>query len=69
MTNLELESIFSQVKNSKNLQNEVLINFMDKISVEFENTKQKLIEQTYQIDKLEEMYNILLKEYQSRINE
>jgi len=69
MTNLELESIFLQVKNSKNLQNEVLINFMDKISVEFEITKQKLIEQTYQIDKLEEMYNILLKEYQSRINE
>jgi hypothetical protein len=69
MTKLEFESILSQLTNLKNLPNNVLVSFMDKITTDFESTKQKVIEQTYHIDKLEETYNIILKEYQNRGND
>jgi hypothetical protein len=69
MTKIEFESILSQMSNLKNLPNNVLVSFMDKITVDFELTKQKVIEQTYYIDKLEETYNFILKEYQNRGND
>lgn len=69
MTKIEFESILSQMNNLKNLPNNVLVSFMDKITADFELTKQKVIEQTYYIDKLEETYNFILKEYQNRGND
>lgn len=69
MTKIEFESILSQMSNLKNLPNNVLVSFMDKITADFELTKQKVIEQTYYIDKLEETYNFILKEYQNRGND
>jgi hypothetical protein len=39
---------------------------MDKLSVEFEITKQNIINTTIYLDKLEELYNNTLKEYQTR---
>lgn len=69
MTKIELDSIVSQKNNFKNLPNNSLVELMDKLTSEFETTKQNIIELTYHIDKVEELYNIVLKEYQNRVNE
>jgi hypothetical protein len=69
MTKIELDSIVSQKNNFKNLPNNSLVELMDKLTSEFEMTKKNIIELTYHIDKVEEMYNLILKEYQNRVNE
>ena len=69
MTKLELENIVSQKSNLKNLPNTVLVNFLQKLSDEFEVTKQDIINKTHHLDKIEDLYNITLKEYQLRGNE
>jgi hypothetical protein len=42
---------------------------MDVVTEDFETTKSNLISMSYYLDKLEELYNSMLKEYQSRNNE
>lgn len=69
MTKLELENIVSQKSNLKNLPNTVLVNFLQKLNDEFEVTKQDIINKTLYLDKVEDLYNITLKEYQLRGNE
>ena len=69
MTKIELESIISQRSNLKNLPNATLVEFMDKLTSDFEVTKQNLINLTLHLDKVEEIYNFILKEYQNRVNE
>jgi len=69
MTKLELENIVSQMTNLKNLPNTLIIDSLDKLTEEFEVTKQTLINLTLHLDKIEELYNITLKEYQNRVNE
>jgi hypothetical protein len=69
MTKIELESIITQKSNFKNLPNNVLIDYLDKLSTEFEITKQRIIDGTLHLDKVEEIYNFILKEYQNRGNE
>ena len=69
MTKLELENIVSQKSNLKNLPNTVLVNFLQKLNEEFEVTKQDIINKTLHLDKIEDLYNITLKEYQLRGNE
>jgi hypothetical protein len=69
MTKLELENIVSQKSNLKNLPNTVLVNFLQKLNDEFEVTKQDIINKTHHLDKVEDLYNITLKEYQLRGNE
>jgi uncharacterized protein YbaP (TraB family) len=66
MTKLELETIVSQLPNLKNLPNNVLINFMDLLTTDFEDTKKKILESTYHLDNVEEYYNIIIKEYENR---
>ena len=53
----------------KNLPNTVLVNFLQKLSDEFEITKQDIINKTHHLDKVEDLYNTTLKEYQLRGNE
>jgi hypothetical protein len=60
------EKIISEHKDLKNLPNSVLIEHMDVLSESFENTKQNIINLTYYLDKVEELYNATLIEYQSR---
>jgi hypothetical protein len=60
------EKIISEHKDLKNLPNSVLIEHMDVLSESFENTKQNIINLTYYLDKVEELYNTTLIEYQSR---
>jgi len=66
MIKQELENIIIEQQNLKNLPNTKLVEFMDKLSVEFEITKQNIINTTIYLDKLEELYNNTLKEYQTR---
>lgn len=62
----QLENIISQQSNLKNLPNAELILFMDLLTEDFETTKQNIINSTFYLDKIEELYNATLKEYQLR---
>jgi hypothetical protein len=65
----ELENIINEQPNLTNLPNQKLIEFMDLLSSDFEDTKQNIINSTIYLDKLEELYNNTLKIYQERSNE
>jgi len=69
MTKENFDSILAEQKNIKNIPNSKLIEYMDIITEDFETTKSNLINMSYYLDKLEELYNSMLKEYQSRNNE
>ncbi len=66
MTKIEIESIISQKGNLKNLPNATLVEYMDKLTNEFEITKQNIISFTLHLDKVEQIYNIILSEYKNR---
>lgn len=61
------EKIINEHKDLKNLPNSVLVEHMDILSESFETTKQNIINLTYFLDKVEEIYNLTLNEYQSRV--
>jgi hypothetical protein len=46
--------------------NDNLIMMMDILSLEFEEVKKNLISMTFHLDKVEELYNNSLKEFQNR---
>jgi polyhydroxyalkanoate synthesis regulator phasin len=62
-----LEEILEEVKNKKNLPNKKIVEIMDSLTEEYEMTKKNIISLTYHFDKIEEAYNSLLDEYQSRV--
>ena len=62
----EFNKIIEEQKDLKNLPNNNLIMMMDILSLEFEEVKKNIISMTYHLDKLEELYDNSLKEYQSR---
>ena len=64
----ELENIISEQKNLKNLSNNSLVEFMDLLSSDFEVTKNNIIHQTFYLDKIEGLYNNILKIYEERKN-
>ena len=66
MKSEEFEQILNEQSNLKNLPNSSLASFMDLITEDFEITKQSIINQTLYLDKLEELYNNILKVYQDR---
>ena len=53
-------------KDAVNVPNNRLEQTMDKLAEEFENTKQNILGLTVYLDKVEELYNTILKEYQNR---
>lgn len=61
------EKIINEHKDIKNLPNSVLVEHMDILSESFETTKQNIINLTFFLDKVEELYNLTLNEYQSRV--
>jgi hypothetical protein len=63
---LESVKIVEIVKDYKSRPNKDLTLAMDFIQKDFELTKETIIKLTNHLDKLENTYNILLKEYQSR---
>lgn len=68
MTKEEFENILKESGDLKNQPNSKLIEFMDLLTTDFEMTKKNIISLTLYMDKVEELYNNLLKEYQLRNN-
>lgn len=66
MTPDEILKVTEEVKGMQNLPNSRLIEIMDVLSVEFEITKQNIIDLTFYFDNIELLYNTVLKEYQKR---
>ena len=66
MTQEQLIKIIEEQKDLKNLPNSNLIQMMDLLSLEFEDVKKNLISMTFHFDKVEELYNNSLKEFQNR---
>jgi hypothetical protein len=66
MNKEEFENIIKELGDSKNLPNSKLIEIMDKLTNDFDLTKNSIIGLTVYLDSVEELYNRTLKEYQSR---
>ena len=62
----EFENILKLQSDLKDQPNSKLIEVMDILSTEFDLTKENIINLTIYLDKLEELYNNTLKEFQSR---
>jgi hypothetical protein len=68
MTNENFEKILEELTNIKNQPNSKLVEIMDVLSSEFDVTKTNIINMTVYLDKLEELYNKTLSEYELRNN-
>jgi hypothetical protein len=66
MVKEEFENIVKELGDLKNIPNTKLIEIMDKLTTDFEVTKNNIIGLTVYLDSVEELYNKALKEYQSR---
>ena len=66
MTKEEFENIVKLQSNLKEQPNTKLIEVMDNLTSVFDLTKENIISLTVYLDKIEELYNNTLKEYQSR---
>lgn len=64
----ESNKVVQIIKEHKNCSNKDLIFAMDFIKDDFNLTKENIIKLTHHLDKLENGYNLLLKEYQERNN-
>lgn len=62
------EKVLKIIKEYKSSPNKDLTFAMDFIQEDFSNTKESLIKLTHHLDKLENTYNLLLKEYKLRTN-
>ena len=60
------EKVLKIVKDYKSQSNKDLIFAMDFIQDDFTNTKETLVKLTHHLDKLENTYNLILKEYEKR---
>lgn len=68
MTREQLDEIVKEQSNLNNLPNNTLVKFMDLLSEDFELTKKNIIAGTIWLDKVEMLYNNILKEYNERGN-
>ena len=66
MNKEEFENIIKLQGDLKDQPNSKLIEVMDKLTTEFDLTKDTIIKSTLYLDKVEELYNNVLNEYQSR---
>lgn len=64
----QFEEIIGEISNLKDLPNTKLVEYMDLLSSDFEITKEIIIKNTIYLDKVEEIYNRVLKVYQERNN-
>lgn len=62
----KLEEITKNQTELKDLPNAKLVEMLDFLSQEFDDTKDHLINMTYYLDNIELMYNNILKEHESR---
>ena len=66
MNKEEFENIVKLQKELKDQPNSKLIEVMDTLSTEFDMLKENIINSTLYLDKVEELYNNVLKEIESR---
>ena len=66
MTQEEFKVFREVAKDAKNVPNQTLEQVMDQLADEFETTKQNILGLSVYLDKVEELYNSILKEYQNR---
>jgi flagellar motor switch protein FliG len=66
MTQEEFKVLMEVAKDVKNVPNNRLEQTMDQLATEFETTKQNILGLSFYLDKIEELYNKILKEYQER---
>jgi hypothetical protein len=63
---MEQEKILDIIKDYKNKSNKDLITAMNHLSEDFEFTKNSILKFSEHLDKLENTYNLLLKEFNNR---
>jgi len=68
MKNEKFEEIINGITNLNDLPNNKLVEYLDLLSSDFEMTKESIIKSTLYLDKIEEIYNRVLKVYQERNN-
>ena len=69
MDNMDkIENIIEFSKDLKNKTNAEIIQTLDTLNEEFNFTKNVVINLTHNLDKIEELYTIILKEYNTRQN-
>ena len=66
MDNTQVNKILESQKILNDLPNSELVNQMDILSQEHERVRDLIIQQTVYLDKLEELYNNIMKVYQQR---
>jgi hypothetical protein len=68
MKDEKFKEILDSQLNLKDLPNTKLVEYMDLLSSDFESTKESIIKSTLYLDKVEELYDRVLKVYQERNN-
>jgi DNA-dependent RNA polymerase auxiliary subunit epsilon len=63
---IDIEKVIEIVADIKSKPNKELTQVMDFLAQDFEETKKLIVELTYHIDNIENLYNKVLKEYQTR---
>lgn len=66
MTEEEFKVMVETAKDVDKLNNKSLESNMDKLASEFEQTKQNIINMTYYLDRVEQLYDTMLKEHRKR---
>lgn len=69
MKDEQFKEILDTETNFKDLPNSKLVEYLDLLSTDFEITKESIIKSTFYLDKVEELYDRVLKIYQERNNE
>ena len=69
MKDEKFKEILDNQLSLKDLPNTKLVEFMDLLSSDFDETKESIIKSTLYLDKVEELYDRILKIYQERNNE
>ncbi len=68
MTKTDFENIKNKILDIKNQPNSELYDVLEKISLEFDITKNSILSLSSYLDELENIYNTTLKEYEKRTN-
>jgi len=68
MTDEKFKEIIDTQTNLQDLPNTKLVEYLDLLSYHFDFTKDSIIKSTTYLDKVEELYNRILKIYQERNN-
>lgn len=66
MKDEKFKEILQEQSTLKDLPNTKLVEYLDVLSSDFELTKSSIINSTLYLDKVEELYNRVLKTYQER---